>query len=96
MHKLTVLYPAGDDATFDMEYYRTKHRDLCFQSLEGLERMEVEQGVDGPYLAVGHLFFPSMAVLQASLGGSKAGDTAADVPNYTNTTPLIQISEVID
>ena len=96
MHKLTVLYPTGDGTTFDMDYYRTKHRELCFQSLEGLERMDIEQGVDGPYVATGHLYFPSLEALQASITGPRAADTVADVANYTNVTPVIQISQVIE
>jgi uncharacterized protein (TIGR02118 family) len=96
MHKLTVVYPAGDGVTFDMEYYRTKHRDLCFQSLEGMESMDIEQGLPGqPYLAIGHLYFPSLEVLQAAMGGPKVGDTATDLANFTNASPVVQISEVV-
>jgi uncharacterized protein (TIGR02118 family) len=95
MHKVTVLYPSGVGSTFDMDYYRTKHRAVCFESLEGLERMDIDQGVDGPYMASCHLYFPSLEALQAAMAGPKAGDAAADVPNYTNITPVIQISEVI-
>jgi uncharacterized protein (TIGR02118 family) len=96
MHKISVLYPTGVGSTFDMDYYRTKHREICFQSLAGLVRMDIEEGIDGPYHAVGHLYFPSLEALQASTTGAKAGDAAADVPNYTNVTPVIQISQVID
>jgi uncharacterized protein (TIGR02118 family) len=96
MHKLTVFYPAGDGGTFDTEYYRTKHKEICFQSLEGLERMEIDEGLDGqPYFAVGNLYFSSLESLQSSLGNPKAGDAAADVPNFTNVTPTMQISTVI-
>lgn len=96
MHKVSVLYPTGVGSTFDMDYYRTKHREICFQSLAGLERLDIDEGVDGPYHAVGHLYFPSLEALQAAMAGPKAGDAAADVPNYTNVTPVIQISQVLD
>jgi uncharacterized protein (TIGR02118 family) len=96
MHKVSVLYPTGVDSTFDMDYYRTKHREICFQSLAGLERMDIEEGIDGPYHAVGHLYFPSLEALQGAMGSPTVAETAADIPNFTNTTPVIQISEVID
>ena len=95
MHKISVLYPTGVGSTFDMDYYRTKHREICFQSLEGLERMDIDQGIDGPYHAVGNLFFPSLEAIQKSMTGPNAGNAAADVVNYTNVTPVIQIAEVI-
>jgi uncharacterized protein (TIGR02118 family) len=96
MHKVTVLYPVGDGTTFDMEYYRTKHKEICFQSLDGLERIEIDEGIEGqPYHAIAHLYFPSMEAIQASMGNPKAGDAAADVANFTNTTPTMQISSVV-
>ena len=97
MHKLTVIYPDGDGVTFDMAYYQTTHKDICFKSIDGLERMEIDQGLPGqPYLAVAHLYFPSLEALQAGLGSPNAGDAAVDVPNFTNATPVMQISEVVD
>jgi uncharacterized protein (TIGR02118 family) len=96
MHKLSVMYPAGDGSTFDMEYYRTKHKEVCFQSLDGLERMEIDEGLDGqPYHAVAHLYFASLDAFQASMGNPKAGDAAADVANFTNVTPVMQLSTVV-
>ena len=97
MHKLTVIYPAGDGVTFDMEYYRTTHKDICFKSLDGLERMEIDQGLPGqPYVAVAHLYFPSLEALQAGLGSPNARDAAVDVPNFTNATAVMQLSEIVD
>ena len=96
MHKLTVCYPSGDGTTFDMGYYRTAHKDLCFSSFPGLQRIEIDEGVNGPYLAMAHLYFDSMDALQNGLGGPNAGQAAADVANFTNCQPVIQISEVLE
>jgi uncharacterized protein (TIGR02118 family) len=57
--------------------------------------MDVEQGLDGPYIAVGHLFFDNMEELQRSMGGADAVKAQEDVRNYTNCEPAIQISQVI-
>jgi uncharacterized protein (TIGR02118 family) len=96
MHKLTVCYPGGDGTTFDMDYYRTTHKDLCFSSFPGLQRLEIDEGINGPYIAMAHLYFESMEALQTGLGGPNAGQAAADVANFTNSKPVTQISEVVE
>jgi uncharacterized protein (TIGR02118 family) len=42
---------------------------------------------------LGHLLFESLEAFQASFG-PHAQAIMADIPNYTNTQPTIQISEV--
>jgi len=96
MIRVLVCYPAGDGSTFDMEYYKTKHHELVMRSMPGLERFDIEQGLDGPYMAVGHLVFPSMEVLQSAMGAPSAADPAADVKNYTNVQPVMQVLQSID
>ena len=94
--KVSVLYPASEGGTFDMEYYKTKHRALCEEVL-GPQSFTCEQGLPGqPYLAIGHLVYDSMDAMQAGMGGARAGEAQADVANYTNVTPQIQIGEVVD
>ena len=93
MIRLSVLYPAGDDVTFDVDYYKTNHRDMCFKIL-GCERMEVDTPIAGPYVAAGHLYFPSMEAFQAGTAHPDAAVLQADVKNYTNATPIVQISEI--
>jgi uncharacterized protein (TIGR02118 family) len=44
-------------------------------------------------LAIGQLQFDSVEAFQASFG-PHAPEIMADIPNYTNTLPIIQISEV--
>jgi len=99
--KVGVFYPAAAGATFDMEYYRTKHVPMV-QKLLGTacKGAAIEQGLSGAepgspptYVAMGHLFFESMSDFQKSFG-SHAAEIVADVPNYTNVQPIIQISDV--
>jgi uncharacterized protein (TIGR02118 family) len=42
---------------------------------------------------MGHLYFDSVAEFQASFG-PHAEAIMADIPNYTNVQPVIQISDV--
>ena len=101
MLKVSVFYPTGQSTTFDMGYYLNRHipmvRRLLGSSLKGVS---VEQGISGmqpgssaTYVAMGHLLFESLADFQSSFG-AHAKAIVGDVPNYTNSDPIIQISEV--
>jgi uncharacterized protein (TIGR02118 family) len=101
MVKVSVFYPNRKGTHFDIEYYCNRHMPLV-QRLVGaaLKGVSVERGICGeepgsqaPYVALGHLLFDSVEALQASFG-PHAQEIMADIPKYTNTEPMIQISEV--
>ena len=46
------------------------------------------------YIAMGHLFCDSVDAFQAGFG-PHSKEIMADIPNYTDQTPVIQISEVL-
>jgi uncharacterized protein (TIGR02118 family) len=94
MIRLSVLYPAGDGATFDHDYYREKHVPLCIQTWS-LDGAEIDRGIDGPYVAAVHFKFPSPEALQAARASDGTAAILADVANYTTITPVLQISEII-
>ncbi len=98
MIKLSVMYPNSSGATFDIDYYCRRHmalvRELLGAALKGLA---VDEGIGtpespAPYLAVGHLWFASVESCQTALAAHEAA-LMADIPNYTNTQPIILISE---
>lgn len=95
MIKLTVSYPSGDGATFDHDYYATSHVPKCNSAFRPA-RTEIEKGIDGPNVAGVVFYFESMDALQGALAGPQIGDIMADVANYTNIAPVMQISEVVD
>jgi uncharacterized protein (TIGR02118 family) len=49
---------------------------------------------NAPYIAMGHLFCDSLDAFQAGFA-PHSKEIMADIPNYTNQTPVIQISEVL-
>jgi uncharacterized protein (TIGR02118 family) len=99
--KVSVLYPNNEGSKFDMTYYCYTHIPLVRRLLgPALRGVSVEQGVGGqapgspaPYLAMGHLLFDSVEAFQAAFG-PQAPTILSDIPNYTNTQPVVQISEV--
>jgi uncharacterized protein (TIGR02118 family) len=101
MIKLSVMYPHKEGATFDMEYYCSRHMPMVQQKVgAALKGVAVDQGIAGaepgsgaPFLAIGHLLFESLEALETSFGPHEAA-IEADIPNYTNIQPTIQISEV--
>ena len=101
MVKVSVLYPNSAGCKFDMGYYLSKHMPMVKQKLgAALKSMAVEQGIAGgtpgapaAYVAMGHLYFDSVDTFQAAFG-PHAPAILADIPNYTNTQPTVQVSEV--
>lgn len=102
MIKVSVMYPNGPDAQFDDAYYREKHMPMV-KSLMGdyCRYYTVDKAVsagsadaNAPYIAMGHLYCDSVDDFQTGFG-PHTKEIMADIPNYTNQKPVIQISEVL-
>jgi uncharacterized protein (TIGR02118 family) len=93
MIRVSVLYPGGDDATFDHDYYKNNHVPLACSTWNVAG--EIDKGISGPNVAAVHFFFESMEQMQAAMATAETGAVMADVANYTNITPVMQISEVV-
>ena len=101
MIKVGVFYPYKEGSKFDMKYYLERHMPTVRQKMGGaLKGMAVEQGLSGgtpgapiSFQAIAHLTFDSVEAFQAAFG-PQADTIMADVPNYTNIQPTVQISEV--
>lgn len=101
MIKVSVMYPNGPEITFDVEYYCNVHVPMVAKYLgDALKGGAVDAGIAGgaqgkppAFIAMGHLTFESVEAFQASFGPN-AENILADVPNFTNSQPQIQISEI--
>lgn len=99
MLKLSVMYPKSEDLKFDMDYYRESHvpmiRRLIGERLKGfsVDRAATGPGLPAPYAVIAHLLFESVETMQAVLAEHGA-TLMADIPNYTNAQPVIQVSEI--
>lgn len=101
MIKISVYYPNSAGVKFDMDYYVSKHLPMVQKKLGAvLKGVAAEQGIAGgapgtpaPYIAVGYLMFDSVEAFQSAFA-PHADAIMADVPNYTNVQPMIQIAEV--
>jgi uncharacterized protein (TIGR02118 family) len=95
MIRVSVFYPSSEGSTFDHDYYRDSHVPLCLKTW-GLGGAQIDKGVDGPYVAAVHFQFPTMEALQAAMGSEGTAAVLADVANYTNITPVLQTSEIVE
>ena len=101
MIKVSVLYPNSPSATFDMSYYLNKHMPMVRAKLgAAVKGIAVDQGLGGAapgappaYVAMGHIYFDSIDAFQQAFAVHGQA-IVSDVPNYTNTQPTIQVSEV--
>jgi uncharacterized protein (TIGR02118 family) len=102
MIKLSVMYPAGEGKTFDMNYYLNTHIPLVSKLLgDAIKGATVEEGVAGAapeslatFAAMGNIYFESVESFQNSFGPN-AQEILADLTNFTNTNPTVQISKVV-
>ena len=101
MIKVSVMYPYQEGARFDHDYYRDQHMPLV-QSLMGevCKRYAVDKGIGGGipgsapmFEAACHIYCESVQAFQDAIGPHSAV-IQADIINYTDLTPDIQISEV--
>ncbi len=101
MIKVSVLYPNDEGKTFDRMYYCDKHIPMVRKLLgPSCINAAIEQGIAGgtpgskaTYVAMGHLFFEKIEDFVSAFN-PHANTIMGDIPNFTDTSPIIQISEV--
>jgi uncharacterized protein (TIGR02118 family) len=100
--KVSIMYPFAEGKNFDMGYYETKHMPMVAGFLgSNLVKYTIEKGVANgmpnaplPFMAIGCFYVKSLSDYQAAIGPN-IDAIRADIPNYTNITPVILVSEVV-
>ncbi len=98
---ITVMYPNTPGVTFDFSYYLEHHATLIDRLYgKSIAKLELRRGnstPDGsppPYVAIINIWIADQEAFD--LAGAKHGATLiADVPNFTNTMPTIQIDDIV-
>ena len=101
MIKVHILYPNTPGVRFDMAYYTDRHMPMVQARIgAACSGFTVDAGLAGgapgqaaPYVAVGTLLVTSVEAFGAAMAQHGA-EVMADLPNYTDAQPVIQISEV--
>ena len=102
MIKVSVMYPNTPGARFDHGYYRDKHMPLVKARLgDGCKFYTVDKGLAGgapgtpaTYVGMCHIYADSVEAFQKGFG-PHAQEIMGDIANYTDLSPVIQISEVV-
>lgn len=101
MIKVSVMYPNSSIAVFDIEYYCNTHIPMVVKLLgDALISGSVDSGIAGgrptdvpAFIAMGHMTFNSLEEFQVAFD-PHAELIMADLANFTNVEPIIQISQI--
>ena len=99
MVKVTVFYPVKEGDFFDMEYYSTQHVALSSSVFgDALKGLGIEQVSNNSpeclYQVIGNLFFETeQDFYDRYLPNAEI--LAQDAIQYTNVTPILQISNLV-
>ena len=102
MATITVIYPRDEQARFDFDYYQKHHLPLLQRRWgEHLAGMEALRGTatpdrsEPPFMAIAILRFASKEAMRAANGGEHGAEIFADIANFTNIRPIVQINEAL-
>jgi len=99
---VSVFYPQTQETSFDMDYYVDSHLPLVQRLLEpmGMRQSTVLRGMSSgsggtpAFGVIAELSFDDVESMTAALA-AHGPETQADIPNFTDSVPIIQISEVL-
>ncbi|GAB2463952.1 EthD family reductase [Comamonas humi] len=106
MIKVNVMYPYTEGARFDHAYYRDRHMPMVKARLgSACAYYTVEKGLVGgapgtspgtppAFVAMCAFICDSVAGYQAAMQEHRA-EILADIANYTDIVPVLQVSEVV-
>jgi uncharacterized protein (TIGR02118 family) len=102
MIKVSVMYANSPGVRFDHSYYKDKHMPMVKARMGDACRFyTVDKGITGggpgepaAYISMCHIYCDSVDAFQASFG-PHIEEIMADIPNYTDVAPQVQISEVV-
>ncbi|MCB5175877.1 MULTISPECIES: EthD family reductase [Microvirga] len=98
---VTVMYPNDAEAAFDRDYYLQKHIPLVKERWTelGLTDVQILSGVGQPngnppmYRMIALLTFGSLQQFKDA-GKAHGREIFADIANFTNVQPIMQINEI--
>jgi uncharacterized protein (TIGR02118 family) len=100
MYILTITYPKSPDATFDFDYFRSKHLPELGKAFKpfGLGYASVlrgEESLDGndpAYFVTTILSFATEQGARDAVASDAARALAADIANFTSVAPVMQFN----
>ncbi len=103
MIAVNVMYPNEDGGTFDEDYYFGTHIPMVQNHWGpmGLKGARIIKGLAGgtpgapaPYILIAQVLFDSVEDFQQA-AAAHGDEIFGDVPNFTNLTPVVQVSDIV-
>ena len=103
MIKVTVQYSNEPGKKFDWDYFLGDHMAILHRELDhrGMVRVEIDKGISAadpsapaPFVGAAHLIFNTVEEVHAAFMAA-GRPVMGDIPNYTDISPTIQISEMV-
>ena len=100
MIRVSFFYPNTAQSGFDLDYFLQYHLRKVEEVLKpaGLVDVQVDRGIGTPdpdtpvpFSVIEHLMFNNFEEMQTAMG-EHGQELMADVPNFTNVEPLVQIN----
>jgi uncharacterized protein (TIGR02118 family) len=99
--KVAILYPNGEDKTFDMDYYEKTHMPMVAGFIgKNLRFYEIDKGIAGrtpndkvPFVAIGYFYIKDVSEYNKAIAENRDA-VINDIKIYTNIQPVVQISEI--
>ena len=97
---IQVMCPITETSNFDYDYYFSKHMKIVGETLrEHIQSTLITKGIaGGPDVPAGSYATATMVFEDKSamdLALSKIGTALGDIPNFTDTEPVMLIGEVV-
>lgn len=103
MFNISSIYPNKEGGNFDFDYYLNTHMPMSIERLsgaKGFRGISVERGIsietpkiESSYVAMCHYYFDSLEEFLLAFE-PHAVELQADINNYTDIEPIIQINQV--
>ena len=97
-HQLSILFPRGDGANFNVEYFLNTHVPLVLKHYKplGLKSYTiVKLADDAPFGGAFVSEWDSHDDIKKALGSAGSEEIKADVKNFTTVEPVVSGGEVV-
>jgi uncharacterized protein (TIGR02118 family) len=103
MIMVTVMYPNQEGSRFDMDYYTGTHLPMVAERWGplGLKGATIVKGLGGPepgspatYQVMALVEFESGEAFEKAVA-THGEEIFADIPNFTDTQPVVQINDIL-
>jgi uncharacterized protein (TIGR02118 family) len=95
---VSVLYPKTPSSTFNLDYYKTTHKDLVLKAWSklGLKSITITKyGEDGPYSYGAYLEWESLEAFSKASQDPATKEVMDDINNFSSEKPTLIAGEVV-